>query len=418
VQFTVKSLFSSAIFCFVPVRVCARMMTMMNSDVIIIGAGAAGLMCALEASGRGRQVVVLEHTGRIGAKIRMAGGGCCNFTNRRCSSENYMSENPRFCNSALKRFSNEDFLSLVEEFGLAWEQREHGRLFLKGPAHRLVDQLVSRCRERGAEFVLNCTVTSVKKADPFIIVSSRGEYRCESLVVATGGLSYPQSGASDLGHRLAKQFGLAVTPCQPALAELIYGPEDKRFLSKLTGIAVDAEVTRGGKRFAENILFTHNGLSGPAILQASLYWRPGESVEINWLPKVDIAERLDEHKRDHGGRRIVSVLSHYWPRRMAEEWSQRYFPSKPLAEYSRDELREAVRSIQHWIFQPAGTSGYRKAEVTRGGVDTRQLSSKTMEATAVKGLYFIGETLDVTGQLGGYNLQWAWSGGWAAGQSV
>jgi predicted Rossmann fold flavoprotein len=393
-----------------------------ETDVIIIGAGAAGLMCAIEASGRGRRVVVLDKAARAGTKILLSGGGRCNFTNRKCGAENYVSENPRFCLSALKRFSHEDAPAMIERYGLAWEERELGRLFLKKSASGLVEKMVGQCREQGVEMVLKCAIGAVRKTGGgFCVETSEGEFGCESLVVATGGLSYPQSGASDLGHRLARQFGLAVVECQPVLVGLNYGRDDKGHMSELTGIAIDAAVSIGGKRFAENVLFTHEGLSGPAILQASVHWRAGEAIEIDWLPGVDVGAMLDEMKREHGGRKIGSVLAEHLPKRFVEQWSARYFSEfsdKSLSHYTREELSAAAGSLSRWSFRPSGTAGYRKAEAARGGVDTRELSSKTMQANAVKGLYFIGEVVDVTGQLGGYNLQWAWSSGWAAGQDV
>ncbi len=390
---------------------------MKEADVLIVGAGAAGLMCAREAAGRGRRVIVLDHAKQAGTKILLSGGGYCNFTNRDCRAEHYRTGNPHFCKSALARFGSRDAISLAEGYGLAWEERELGRLFLLSPAKSLVKALAEDCTRRGAEFVLDCAVESVEKQETFILHTSRGDFRGGSLVIATGGLSYPQAGASAWGHRIARQFGLRVTACEPALVGLRYGPEDRKWMGDLTGIALEAEVSCGSKRFCENVLFTHEGLSGPAILQASVHWQGGEEIQVNWLPGRNVRELLEKQKREKGSGDVKGWLGLYIPRRMAQVWAERYCSDTPLAQLTREELARAAESIQNWRFVPAGTEGYRKAEATRGGVDTAELSSKTMEAKSAPGLYCIGEVMDVTGELGGYNLQWAWSSGWAAGQN-
>jgi predicted Rossmann fold flavoprotein len=389
-----------------------------NTDVIIIGGGAAGLMCAAEAAQRGRRVAVLDHGHRPGRKILLAGGGKCNFTNRTCTAENFISNNPHFCKSALAQYSAADFLAQVEAHGIAYEERDHGRLFCLHSAGDLVEMLTEPCRQHAVTFQMKGTIDSIQKEDRFIVSTAGGTLTADSLVIATGGLSYPQAGASDWGYQLARQFGLAISPCRPGLVPLLYPRQDQDTLAELTGIALEATVTCRKKQFTENILFTHSSLSGPAILQVSNYWLPGDAITINWLPGTDVYQILMDQKQSSGASIIKGVLAHYLPNRMTRQWSQRYFPEKPLAECSVSHLRQAADSINRWTFLPRGTEGYNKAEVTVGGIDTNELSSKTLESKKVKGLYFIGELVDVTGQLGGYNLQWAWSSGFIAGQVV
>lgn len=387
-------------------------------DVIILGGGAAGLMCAQQAGRRGRRVVVVDRAKRLGTKILLSGGGKCNFTNRQCSAENYISSNPHFCKSALAQFGPGDFLDLAGQYHIAYEERDHGQLFYRRSAEDIVQMLIELCRQHQVNFLLECAVHSITKEKQFIITTNQGTITAESLVVATGGLSYPQTGAGDLGYQVARQFGLAVTPCQPGLVPLLYHPVKQSILAELTGISVEAAVTCRNKAFRENILFTHTGLSGPAILQISNYWLPGNTITIDWLPEIDVYQLLLDRKQTSGSAAIPGILSHCLPSRLVRLWSQPFFPEIPLAQCTIPQLRRAADSINRWPFQPGGTEGYAKAEVTLGGIDTGELSSKTLEAKRVKGLYFIGEVLDVTGQLGGYNLQWAWSSGYAAGCAV
>jgi len=389
-----------------------------DTDVIVLGGGAAGLMCAREAGRRGRHVLVLDRAAQVGLKILLSGGGKCNFTNRQCGAENYISQNPHFCKSALAQFVPDDFLALLEQHRIPYEQREQGRLFCKRSAEDLVGMLEQQCHRFRVNFLFDCTVASITKQDRFLVRTSYADITAASLVVATGGLSYPQAGATDLGYRLAQQFGLAVTPCQAGLVPLLYGREDQTMLGELAGIAVEGAVSCQGKRFVESILFTHQGLSGPAILNVSSYWQEGDVITIDWLPEVDVDEVLVNQKQQKGAGTVKHTMASYLPNRMVGKWAQRYFPEKPLAECSTEQLRQAAESINRWQFRPRATEGYHKAEVTVGGVSTDELSSRTLEVLKIKGLYFIGEVVDVTGQLGGYNLQWAWSSGFAAGQAV
>lgn len=338
---------------------------MQKADVIIVGAGAAGLMCAIEAGKRGRSVLVLECNTTVGEKIRISGGGRCNFTNMYTQPENFISENPSFSKSALARYAPERFLQLVERHRIRWHEKKAGQLFCDGSSREVLEMLRKECADAGVKIVAECRVLSVKKG--FALSTNRDDFECASLVVATGGLSIPKLGATDFGYRLAKQFGLCVTTLRPALVPLLF--DEPKELHALHGVAFEAEVRCGRIQFRENVLLTHRGLSGPAILQISSYWKPGESLTIEAVG----------HK----------------PRRLAQAWKE-----------------------DQWTLKPSGTEGYGKAEVTAGGVDTKELSSTTMEAKKAPGLYFVGEVVDVTGQLGGFNFQWAWASGFAAGQSV
>ncbi|MHC4771911.1 MAG: BaiN/RdsA family NAD(P)/FAD-dependent oxidoreductase [Planctomycetota bacterium] len=389
-----------------------------DTDVIIIGGGAAGLMCAAEAAKRGRRVVVLDHGRKPGRRILLAGGGKCNFTNRACTAENFISNNPHFCKSALAQYSAADFLTEVEAAAIAYEERDHGRLFCLHSAGELVKMLTESCRQHDVILKMKAAVGSIEKQDRFTLSTGDEILTADALVVATGGLSYPQAGASDWGYQLAHQFGLATTPCRPGLVPLLYPQQDQKTLADLTGIALEATVSCRKKQFTENVLFTHNSLSGPAILQISNYWQPGDAITIDWLPGSDVYQILTDQKESNGASTIKGVLAHHLPNRMTRQWAQRYFPEKALAECSVSQIRQAADSINRWTFLPSGSEGYAKAEVTVGGIDTNELSSKTLESKKVEGLYFIGEVIDVTGQLGGYNLQWAWSSGFTAGQVV
>lgn len=389
-------------------------------DVIIIGAGAAGLMCAIEAGRRRRNVLVIDHADRAGQKILSSGGGHCNFTNRNLEFHNYISGNPHFCKSAISRFTQWDFLALVEKHRIAYEERDFGRLFCKGSSRGIVKMLLTECELVGISFRLGATIEKFEKipGNHFLICSSAGDFSCQSLVVATGGLSRPALGASPLGYKIAEQFQIKVRPTGAALVPFTLQPKDKENLSELSGIALDVVVGNDRRSFQENILFTHRGLSGPVILQISSYWNPGEEITINLLPETDLFVGLLDHQKIHPRRKVKSVLTELLPKRLIQAFISEELAESPLRLLTSEQLSEIAQKFQHWTIKPGGTEGYRSAEVTRGGVDCDAISSKTMEALKVPGLFFIGEVLDVTGWLGGYNLQWAWSAGWCAGQVV
>jgi predicted Rossmann fold flavoprotein len=388
----------------------------MKKDVIIIGAGAAGLMCAISAGRRGRSVLVLEHAGRIGNKIRVSGGGRCNFTNINLDHENYFSVNPHFCRSALSRFTPQDFVGMLGRHGIAYYEKEEGQLFCKESSSAITNMLRKECDEAGAEIVLNCRIRNVKKDSGFVISSDHGTFGSESLVIATGGLSYPELGATDMGYGIARQFGLGVTELKPALVPLTFNPKDIAFFRELSGLSVEALVSAGRRKFRGSVLFTHRGLSGPAILQVSSCWKQGDPIQLDLFPDTDIYGLFMAKKQSRMEMR--NFLSLYLPRRLAQKWCDLYVPSRPLCHFGERELKEAAQRLHSWEIVPRGTEGYKRAEVTLGGVDTDELSSKTMEAKRVRGLYFAGEVIDVTGQLGGYNLHWAWASGYVAGQYV
>jgi predicted Rossmann fold flavoprotein len=399
-----------------------------TTDVVVIGGGAAGLFCALTAGKRGRKVIVLEHAERIGKKIAISGGGRCNFTNLNTSADNFLSGNPHFCKSALARFTPTEFVSLVEKHGIAYHEKKLGQLFCDGTSQQIIELLLTEARAAGVEIRCGSVVRGVRSVTPlaaggsgdnpraFEIETNNGTLTSQSLVVATGGLSIPPLGATDLGYRLARQFDLAIVEPRPALVPFTLPPEAQRELAPLSGISIAALVSCRGQQFRENILITHRGLSGPAILQISSYWLPGDSVTIDLLPDHDALELL----RDHGDKELTlaNLLSRFLPRRFAAAWCALNFPSQTLKRYTPRQLSDIARKLNHWELIPSGTEGYKKAEVTAGGVSTAELSSQTMGARNVPGLYFIGEVVDVTGQLGGYNFQWAWASGNAAGQSV
>ena len=382
-------------------------------DIIILGAGAAGLMCACEAGKRGRTVLLLDHAPKVGSKILISGGGQCNFTHLHISPENYISENRHFCKSVLARFTPSHFVALIEKHGIPYHERKSGQLFCKGAANQITHMLLKECAGVHVEILVNCDILRVAKPTHLMIETSVGVFHSDSLVVATGGLSYPKIGATALGLRLAKQFALSVIPTRPALVPLIFKQQDRHW-GALAGICLDALVQCNRIRFRDNILFTHRGLSGPAILQISSYWNGTDPIIVNLFPETDFLTILANHSSSP--MELRSLLARYVPKRLADKWCEHHGLSKPLNQYSTEELRQIAQGLRHWTITPAGTEGYSKAEVTRGGVDTHELSSKTLEARKVPGVYFIGEVVDVTGQLGGYNLQWAWSSGFAAGQ--
>ena len=397
---------------------------MSSTDVIIIGAGAAGLMCAIEAGKRGRKVVVLDHARKPGNKIRMAGGGRCNFTNYDVEAEHYLSHNRHFVKSALSRFTQWDFLAMVQRHQIPFHERDHGQLFCDESSEDILNMLRAECRDAGVEIRLKCEISKIshEAKGGFVVRCQDKEqhksWQCESLVVATGGLSIPTAGATPFGFHLAEQFGIKVWPPSAGLVPFTMQPEDRSRIAPLSGIAVDATVSCEGESFRENVLFTHRGLSGPAILQISNYWQPGQSIYVDWLPDMDFAEALIDAARQHPRQQLKTFVGHMLPQRLEALLLDDKLATIALGQLTDAQVAQAQQMLKGWSIKPAGTEGYRTAEVTRGGVDCDAVSSKTMEAQAQPGLYFIGEVLDVTGWLGGYNLQWAWSSGWCAGQYV
>jgi predicted Rossmann fold flavoprotein len=393
-----------------------------KKDVIVIGAGAAGLLCAIEAGKRGRKTVVLESSEKPGNKILISGGGRCNFTNINTHPECFISENPHFCKSALARYSPNDFIALVEKHRIKYHEKKLGQLFCDGSAKEIVNMLVEECRIAGVEIVTNCNVRKISPhpqplsksgEESFSVITNQEEYISESLVIATGGVSIPQMGATDFGYMRAKQFDISLTEVKPGLVPLTF---NKWKFSDLSGVSIDAIVSCNNIRFRENILFTHRGLSGPAILQISNYWNQGDAITINLLPDKNFEEMLIKDKASRI--QLDNFLSQHMPKRFADKFSEMYFQAKPLYKLKETSFPEIAEKIHNWIVKPSGTEGFQKAEITIGGVNTDELSSKTMESKKVKGLYFIGEVVDVTGWLGGYNFQWAWASGFAAGQYV
>ena len=394
---------------------------MIKTDVVIIGGGAAGLFCAITAGKRGRKVVVLEHSDRIGKKIAISGGGRCNFTNLNTGAENFISHNPHFCKSALARYPPSDFVALVEKHGIAYHEKKLGQLFCDGSSREIIEMLLREASDAGVEIRCGSSFRAVKKTvrsdrEFFEVETNNEQFTAESLVVATGGLSIPPLGATDLGYRLARQFDLAIVPPRAALVPFILLSATQRELQPLSGISLDAVVSCRGQEFRENILITHRGLSGPAILQISSYWRPGDAIAINLLPEHDAVKLLLE--AENRETTLANFLSQFLPRRFANAWCAMNFESLALKRYTPSQVADIARRLQHWEVTPVGTEGYKKAEVTAGGVSTAELSSQSMEVKSVPGLYFIGEVVDVTGHLGGYNFQWAWASGYAAGLSV
>jgi predicted Rossmann fold flavoprotein len=391
-----------------------------RTDVLIIGASAAGLMCAIEAGKRGRKVMVLDHANKPGKKILMSGGGRCNFTNQDVSANNFISHNPHFCKSALSRYTQWDFITMVNDHQIPYHERDLGKLFCDDSAKDILDMLLAECDKADVNIQLDCNIKNINKTDDsvFVIRSSSGNFQTSSLVMACGGLSIPKMCASPLGYQLAEQFDHHIWPTTAGLVPFTLQPDDKERFAKLSGIAVESIVSNDGVQFKENILFTHRGLSGPAILQISSYWKPGESININLLPDLDVEDFLKIQKSSHANTRLKTVLSDVLPKRLLMTFLGEDTVNQPLQIISYERIREIAAQLQQWQIKPNGTEGYRTAEVTLGGVDCDELSSKTMESSKVPGLYFIGEVVDVTGWLGGYNFQWAWSSGWCAGQVV
>ncbi len=393
---------------------------MEQTDVIVIGAGAAGLMCAIEAGKRHRRVLVLDHANKAGKKILMSGGGRCNFTNYYVDASKYFSHNPHFFKSALSRYTQWDFIELVKKHAIPFHEKTLGQLFCDNKSKDIVDMLLIECDKAGVSIHLNTSIEKIQQMDThhFKVHSNRGKFLCESLVIASGGLSIPTMGASPFAYKVAEQFGIKVWPTRAGLVPLTLDVIDKEKISMLSGISIDSHVKNERKEFRENILFTHRGLSGPAILQLSSYWHPGEPISINFLPEHNLFEHLKEARIEMPQKQLNSILSMYLPKRVVEVFIPKSLAEKKLSEMSNRELESIAHQMHVWVIKPNGTEGYRTAEVTIGGVDCNAISSKTMQANDIPGLYFVGEALDVTGWLGGYNFQWAWSSGWAAGQVV
>ncbi|MBD3268243.1 aminoacetone oxidase family FAD-binding enzyme [bacterium] len=388
----------------------------MKKDCVIIGGGAAGLFCALEAAKRGRKVTVLEHNNQVGRKIEISGGGRCNFTNLYASPEHYISQNPRFCISALNQYTPHNFIGWIERHAISYHEKKLGQLFCDDANNPIGNLLREECLRAGVAIVLNCQVKTAEKQDAFRLRTTHGEINAVSLVVATGGVSLPKIGATDIGYRIAERFGLPVTPIREGLVPFVFSKTDAKTWKGLRGISIPVTIQKGKNEFEENLLFTHKGLSGPAVLQISNYWEPGHTVHINLLPGRDIKYLLEKNR----SRSILlgNFLADHLPKKFAQTWCEAIFPNKPLKQYTPRELATIAETLERWPVSPDRTEGFHKAEVTLGGVDTRELNPKTMECRTIPHLYFIGEVVDVTGWLGGYNFQWAWSSAYAAGQAL
>jgi predicted Rossmann fold flavoprotein len=388
---------------------------MKNSfDAIVLGGGAAGLMCAIEAGKRGRRVAVLERADRVGKKILISGGGRCNFTNLHCQPEHFISANPHFARSALARYTPADFIALVEKHGIAYHEKTLGQLFCNGSAREIVSMLELECAHAGVSIFLNTKVDAVNKTSEFAVRAGSAEFTAAALVVATGGLSIPKIGATSFGYDLARQFGLAIREPRPGLVPLLLNAEDRSRYCDLAGVSAPVIATSAGQSFREKMLITHRGLSGPAILQISSYWRPQHSLAIDLAPEQQITAVFNDPKIPRNTSALRNELSNHLPHRFADRWLDAHIP----ASFSNHSLEAFEQQVHAWEIFPAGTEGYDKAEVTAGGVDTDELSAKTIECRRVDGLYFIGEVVDVTGHLGGFNFQWAWASGAAAGRAI
>ncbi|MGK2285024.1 NAD(P)/FAD-dependent oxidoreductase [Pedomonas sp. V897] len=387
-------------------------------DVIILGAGAAGLMCAATAGQRGRRVLLLDHADKVGSKILISGGGRCNFTNVDAGAERYLSQNPHFAKSALSRYTARDFIALVEKHRIPYHEKTLGQLFCDGSAREIVAMLMNECQAGNVDVRVRHRITDVAGGEGFRVETDRGAFHAPSLVLATGGPSIPRMGATAFAHQLARRFGLALTETRPALVPLKAEADLLPFCQQLAGVAVDAVAACGKQEFRENILFTHRGLSGPAILQISSYWREGQAIALDLAPGLDALAFLKARKRERPKAEPRTVLGEILPARLAAALAEQQLPQGPMANLPDKALAAFAERLKRWTITPAGSEGYAKAEVTLGGIDTDGLSGKTMEARAVPGLYAIGEAVDVTGWLGGYNFQWAWASGWVAGQAV
>ena len=385
-------------------------------DVIVIGGGAAGLFCAIEAGKRGRKVLVIEHSERIGKKIAISGGGRCNFTNLHTSADSFLSANPHFAKSALARYTARDFVSLVQRHRINYYEKKLGQLFCNDSSQRIIDMLLNECAEADVKIRSSCSVERVSKETNFTVQTNNETFTSQSLVIATGGLSIKALGATDFGYRIAEQFGLQIEQQRPGLVPLTLDSDMLQRLTKLSGISLDALARFGKNSFRENILITHRGLSGPAILQISSYWKPGQPILIDLLPAIEGASFLEDQKAS--SIELGNLLSRYLPKRFAHAWCELFALTKTMRQFSLQELQGIAARLHNFEITPTGTEGFKKAEVTAGGVSTNELSSQTMESKKVPGLYFIGEVVDVTGHLGGFNFQWAWASGYAAGQKA
>jgi len=410
----------------------------MKTDVIIIGSGAAGLMCAMQAGQRGRSAVLLDHAKKLAEKIRISGGGRCNFTNINTGPENFISGNPDFCRSALSRYTPQDFIALLQKNSIGYHEKTLGQLFCDDESEAVIVMLRNECEAAGVKRFISCDVVEIKyftapnnktgengqkknEDHRFHVSTSRGDFNAASLVIATGGLSVPKTGATPFGYHVAEQFGIPITKLKPGLVPLTFAPNDWKLYADLTGVSLDAKVSFGKQSFRENLLVTHRGLSGPAILQISSYWQHGQTLHIDLLPDLDVAVLLAEQKTSK--KMMSNYLAQWFPKSFSEVWCaeltvHQNIENKPLNQYNDKERKLIAEQLHDWQVTPSGTAGYNKAEVTCGGIDTHALSSKTMECVDIPGLYFIGEVVDVTGWLGGYNFQWAWASGYAAGQAV
>ena len=388
-------------------------------DVIIIGASASGLMCAIEAGKRGRKVLVLDHANKAGKKILMSGGGRCNFTNMAVDADHYISNNPHFCKSALSRYTQWDFISLVSDYNIPYHERQHGQLFCDESSKDILDMLLSECAHAGVDIQLNCSIKQIRKDHTtYHLDTTLGHYAAHSLVIATGGLSIPKMGATGFGYQIAKQFGHTVQPTRAGLVPFTLQEKEKTWLADLSGIAIHCLVSNQRNRFKENMLLTHRGLSGPAILQISSYWRAGETITINLIPDIDLQTLFKKKQETQPKTQLKALLADFLPKRFISALLGNAVVLQPLQSISFERFKVIAKQLQQWQIKPNNTEGYRTAEVTLGGVDCNELSSQTMESKHSSGLYFIGEVVDVTGWLGGYNFQWAWSSGWCAGQVV
>ncbi|RUO37038.1 aminoacetone oxidase family FAD-binding enzyme [Aliidiomarina shirensis] len=393
---------------------------MVNVNTLVIGAGAAGLMCGATAAKRGLSVVVLDHAKQAGKKILISGGGRCNFTNMYTSPENFLSQNPHFCKSALSRYTQWDFVAMVDKHNIPWHEKTLGQLFCDDSAKDIVRMLMQECSSAGAKVQLRTEVFSVQHENgAYFVKTSQGEFSCKNLVVACGGLSMPKLGATPFGYKLGEQFGHSIVPVRAGLVPFTLHDTDKEAFAELSGVASDVVASNDRASFREAMLFTHRGLSGPAMLQISSFWQPGETVAVNLLPNENALALLQEAKAEQPRSGLISIFSKYLPKRMVQVLAKYgHWPTKNLADLSNTEIERVANNLTAWPIKPNGTEGYRTAEVTIGGVNVNEVSSKTMESKLQPGLFFIGEVLDVTGWLGGYNFQWAWSSGWVCGESV
>lgn len=390
-----------------------------NYDIIVLGAGAAGLFSAIEAGKRGRTVCVIDHAKKPAEKVRISGGGRCNFTNVNTHPTRFISQNPHFCKSALKQYTQHDFIARVDEQGIKYHEKTLGQLFCDDSSTEIIQMLLDDCASNNVEIKLSTDISAVSKRDTeFLVQTSAGNMHCESLIVATGGLSIPKMGATPFAYELAKQFGLKIIDPRPGLVPFMFGGELLADMSELSGVSVRARIDTGEISFDEAMLFTHRGLSGPAALQASSYWLPGNEIEVNLAQRVDALSALKKGREEAPKKKLASVLETFLPSRLAQSIAEQTYANFRMADLSNAKLEEIAIRISKWRLKPVGTEGYRTAEVTIGGIDTNDLSSKTMEAKNVPGLFFIGEAVDVTGWLGGYNFQWAWSSGYVAGKNA